>query len=225
MPRQLESSVPQCYNTIHELLTAPPKGKQKRNLAAEDPKIQAVLQELQAQRARADGFGTHPKQDKLKALLIDHFAQKQFDLDDASRNGNVPDDVTGDSRVMVFCSFRQGVEEVVEFLKQEQPMIRPIPFIGQGVDKSGKKGYGQKEQLAVREIRCIRISPSLTGFVQVIEKFKAGTYNVLVSTSIGEEGLDIGEIDMIVCYEAQKTPIRMVCPASTTFAHCVLTAF
>ena len=46
--------------------------------------------------------------------------------------------------------------------------------------------------------------------LQVIEKFKAGEFNVLVSTSIGEEGLDIGEIDLIVCYDAQKTPIRMV---------------
>ena len=46
---------------------------------------------------------------------------------------------------------------------------------------------------------------------QVIKKFRAGDFNVLVSTSIGEEGLDIGEVDMIVCYDAQKTPIRMVC--------------
>lgn len=45
---------------------------------------------------------------------------------------------------------------------------------------------------------------------QVIKRFKQGEFNVLVSTSIGEEGLDIGEIDMIVCYESQKTPIRMV---------------
>lgn len=45
---------------------------------------------------------------------------------------------------------------------------------------------------------------------KVIRKFKAGEFNVLVSTSIGEEGLDIGEVDMIVCYDAQKTPIRMV---------------
>lgn len=44
----------------------------------------------------------------------------------------------------------------------------------------------------------------------MIRKFKAGEFNVLVSTSIGEEGLDIGEVDMIVCYDAQKTPIRMV---------------
>lgn len=46
---------------------------------------------------------------------------------------------------------------------------------------------------------------------QVIQKFKSGHFNVLVSTSIGEEGLDIGEVDVIVCYDAQKTPIRMVC--------------
>ena len=45
---------------------------------------------------------------------------------------------------------------------------------------------------------------------KVIKKFKAGEYNVLVSTSVGEEGLDIGEVDMIICYESQKTPIRMV---------------
>ena len=44
----------------------------------------------------------------------------------------------------------------------------------------------------------------------MIQKFKTGEYNLLVSTSIGEEGLDIGEIDLIVCYDAQKTPIRMV---------------
>jgi len=31
-----------------------------------------------------------------------------------------------------------------------------------------------------------------------------------VATCIGEEGLDIGEVDMIICYDAQKTPIRMV---------------
>ena len=55
-----------------------------------------------------------------------------------------------------------------------------------------------------------RLSALIYDVAQVIEQFKAGTYNVLVSTSIGEEGLDIGEVDLIVCYDAQKTPIRMV---------------
>lgn len=44
----------------------------------------------------------------------------------------------------------------------------------------------------------------------MIKKFKADEFNVLVATSIGEEGLDIGEVDLIVCYDAPKTPIRMV---------------
>jgi len=45
---------------------------------------------------------------------------------------------------------------------------------------------------------------------QVIGKFQAGEYNILVATSIGEEGLDIGEIDITICYDADKAPTRMV---------------
>lgn len=44
----------------------------------------------------------------------------------------------------------------------------------------------------------------------MIQKFKSDNYNVLVSTSIGEEGLDIGEVDLIICYDSQTSPIRMV---------------
>ena len=54
----------------------------------------------------------------------------------------------------------------------------------------------------------------------MIKKFKAGEYNVLVSTSIGEEGLDIGEIDMIICYEAQKSSVRMVSISYDEISRC-----
>lgn len=47
-------------------------------------------------------------------------------------------------------------------------------------------------------------------YEQIIQKFKSNSYNVLVSTSIGEEGLDIGEVDLIICYDSQTSPIRMV---------------
>lgn len=50
----------------------------------------------------------------------------------------------------------------------------------------------------------------LTVWSQVIRKFKTGEFNILVSTSVGEEGLDIGEIDRIICYETPKNSIRMV---------------
>jgi fanconi anemia group M protein len=31
-----------------------------------------------------------------------------------------------------------------------------------------------------------------------------------VSTCVGEEGLDIGEVDLIICYDSQKSPIRLI---------------
>lgn len=110
--------------------------------------MQDVIKELDSQKSRSGGFSMHPKQEKLKLLLVEHFAQKRFDKDDAEAHGNdqIP---SGDSRVMVFVSFRQGVDEVVDLLSREKPLIRPIPFIGQGMDKNGKKGYGQREQLDV----------------------------------------------------------------------------
>lgn len=41
--------------------------------------------------------------------------------------------------------------------------------------------------------------------------FKSGECNTLVSTCIGEEGLDVGEVDLIICFDiSSKSPIRMV---------------
>ena len=32
----------------------------------------------------------------------------------------------------------------------------------------------------------------------------------MISTCVGEEGLDIGEVDLIICFDAHKSPIRLV---------------
>ena len=34
--------------------------------------------------------------------------------------------------------------------------------------------------------------------------------NCIVATQVGEEGLDIGNVDLIVCFDALKSPIRMI---------------
>lgn len=47
-------------------------------------------------------------------------------------------------------------------------------------------------------------------YLQVVRKFREGGYNTLVATCVGEEGLDIGEVDLIVCFDAHKSPIRLV---------------
>ncbi len=43
-----------------------------------------------------------------------------------------------------------------------------------------------------------------------MSEFRSGGYNTLVATCVGEEGLDIGDVDLIVCFDAPKSPIRMV---------------
>jgi superfamily II DNA/RNA helicase len=44
----------------------------------------------------------------------------------------------------------------------------------------------------------------------VLELFKQGKINTLVSTAIGEEGLDIGEVDLIVNFDSEASPTRLV---------------
>ena len=46
--------------------------------------------------------------------------------------------------------------------------------------------------------------------LQIVRKFREGGYNTLVATCVGEEGLDIGEVDLIVCFDAAKSPIQLV---------------
>src|SRR2546422_8666594 len=43
--------------------------------------------------------------------------------------------------------------------------------------------------------------------VDILDKFRAGQGNVLVATSIGEEGLDIPQVDLVVFYEPGPSEI------------------
>lgn len=45
--------------------------------------------------------------------------------------------------------------------------------------------------------------------IKVLEEFKKGALNVIIATSVAEEGLDIGEVDLIVCFDSGMSPIRL----------------
>ncbi len=90
-----------------------------------------------------------------------------------------------DSKIIVFANFRDTVKEIVSALSGIEG-LRPVEFVGQ------KEGITQKEQL------------------RRLQEFRSGNYNVLVCTSVGEEGLDIPEMDLAVFYEAVPSEIRAI---------------
>ena len=130
-------------------------------------------------------FLGHPKLEYLKQVVLNHF----MDADDSavSASGRA----ATDTRIMVFAHYRDSAEEIVRLLKRHGPLVKPHIFVGQSSTK-GSEGMNQTCQN------------------EILKQFKAGTYNTLVATSIGEEGLDIGEVDLIVCYDCSKSPIRML---------------
>ncbi|KAM5355878.1 hypothetical protein ACJ41O_002524 [Fusarium nematophilum] len=95
------------------------------------------------------------------------------------------------TRVIVFSEYRDSAEEIVRMLNTHRPLIKASIFVGQA---DGKRGEGMKQAQQI----------------ETIERFKQGQFNVLVATSIGEEGLDIGQVDLIVCYDSSASPIRML---------------
>ncbi|KIK71257.1 hypothetical protein GYMLUDRAFT_33396 [Collybiopsis luxurians FD-317 M1] len=189
----MEGTIKMCYDELEQYTRDPETtdGMKPSEKAAvtraqkirSSPLFLNIMNEVRAQNAK--GFSVHPKMEKMKTLIVQHFGARM------SEDGD-PESGEGATKAMVFVTYRAAVDEIVEVLNAERPLLRATAFIGQGTDKKGKKGLAQREQLAV------------------IQKFKDNEYNVLVATSIGEEGLDIGEVDLAICYDTQKTPIRLL---------------
>ncbi|KAF9670622.1 hypothetical protein SADUNF_Sadunf13G0088000 [Salix dunnii] len=95
------------------------------------------------------------------------------------------------SRVIIFSNFRGSVRDIMNTLATIGDLVKATEFIGQSSGKA-LKGQSQKVQQAV------------------LQKFRTGGYNVIVATSIGEEGLDIMEVDLVICFDANVSPLRMI---------------
>ncbi|MSS74337.1 DEAD/DEAH box helicase [Candidatus Pacearchaeota archaeon] len=103
------------------------------------------------------------------------------------------------SKIMIFSQFRETASTIAKRLN-ENKNIKASIFIGQAKKKQAgiSTGLSQKEQK------------------EVIEKFKSGEINVLCATSIGEEGLDIPEVNAVYFYEPIPSEIRRIQRAGRT---------
>jgi len=99
------------------------------------------------------------------------------------------------TKIIVFSQYRDTVIKISETLNQI-PNIKAKVFIGQA--KKAGAGLSQKEQQ------------------EIIQEFKQGKINIICSTSIGEEGLDIPEVNSVIFYETIPSAIRKIQRAGRT---------
>ncbi|RWR86870.1 ATP-dependent DNA helicase mph1 isoform X1 [Cinnamomum micranthum f. kanehirae] len=83
------------------------------------------------------------------------------------------------------------------------------------MEQSLSFGAPSPKLLKMIEVLTDHFRKSLKGQTQkvqqeVLQKFRTGEYNVIVATSIGEEGLDIMEVDLVICFDANISPLRMI---------------
>lgn len=93
------------------------------------------------------------------------------------------------AKIIVFNQYRDNALDIMEKLNKIVGVSAQI-FVGQ--QKKGETGLSQKNQK------------------QMIEDFRNGFFNVLVATSIGEEGLDIPRVDTVIFYEPVPSAIRQI---------------
>ena len=162
--------------------------KAARNILL-DPNFSKAI--YYAKEAEEKGL-EHPKMKKLIELLKLELGvdDSQTRLSSLRQDSSVDDSVKEDTpKIIVFTQFRDTLDMIHERCEKEG--IKSVKFYGQGTS-DGKKGLTQKEQK------------------QIIKSFKTGNYDVLISTSVAEEGIDIPAVDLVIMYEPVPSEVRMI---------------
>jgi hypothetical protein len=94
-------------------------------------------------------------------------------------------------RVIVFVQERTTAAFISDMIAKDSHLsdLCPLKLTGHGNDSMG---MGHKQQQ------------------QVIGKFRAGECNILVATSVAEEGLDIGACNMVIRYDTMNTVTALI---------------
>ena len=95
-----------------------------------------------------------------------------------------------ESKILIFTEYRDTVENLLDVLGSIEN-LNVDKFIGQS-SRGKRKGMNQRQQL------------------EQLRKFREGEINVLVATSVGEEGLDVPSADLVILYEPVPSAIRAI---------------
>lgn len=110
--------------------------------------------------------------------------QKGIEHSKMDKLREVLQDIPG--RALVFTSYRDSVDVIHQKLNE---MGIPAGFL---IGKAGETGLKQKKQ------------------IETIQKFRDGQYRVLIATRVGEEGLDISEVNLVVFFDNVPSSIRYI---------------
>jgi Fanconi anemia group M protein len=89
-------------------------------------------------------------------------------------------------KVLVFTSYRDSVDVI------HQKLVEMGIAAGFLIGKAGETGLKQKKQ------------------IETVQKFRDGEYKVLIATRVGEEGLDISEVNLVVFFDNVPSSIRYI---------------
>jgi Fanconi anemia group M protein len=90
------------------------------------------------------------------------------------------------SKTLIFSSYRDSVNIIHKKLTE---MNIPAEIL---IGKAGDTGLKQKKQ------------------IETVQKFRDGVTQVLIATRVGEEGLDISEVNLVIFYDNVPSSIRFV---------------
>jgi superfamily II DNA/RNA helicase len=96
------------------------------------------------------------------------------------------------NKILIFTQYREMAEYLKGILQKElNSYLKIEKFIGQA-SKIDDSGFPQQLQL------------------EIMEAFREGKINILVATSVAEEGLDIPNVDAIIFFEPVPSEIRLI---------------
>jgi Fanconi anemia group M protein len=93
-----------------------------------------------------------------------------------------------DKKIIIFSQYRDMGSKIVQELND----IDVVSYLFIGQQKKKGLGLSQKKQKAI------------------LDKFRENEFKILVSSSVGEEGLDIPQVDLVIFYEPVPSAIKKI---------------